>query len=110
MTDDADRTGSNDGLAGKLKGILAKATQAVSGIVKKDDKGAGATGVKAEGKPTERSVKMKKAVEDARKAKDELTRPQPKTGRSAPSWADDAHHGKRPLRPPAVRDLQLRAT
>jgi hypothetical protein len=49
--------------------MLTKATEAVSGIVKKDDDGAGATGATASGKPTERSKKMKDAVEAARKAK-----------------------------------------
>jgi hypothetical protein len=75
LTDDADNSSSPDsgstdgGIVGKLKGMLAKVTGAVTGIVKKDDAGAGATGATASGKPTERSKKMKDAVENARKAK-----------------------------------------
>lgn len=72
MSEDADKPSSLGGLVGKLKGLLTKAVGAVKGLVKKkDDAGAGATGVKATGKPTERSKKMKDAVEAARKNKDD---------------------------------------
>ncbi len=71
VTDDADRPSAIDGALGKVKGVLAKATQAVTGLIKKDEGGAGATGATASGKPTERSKKMKEAVEKARKADDD---------------------------------------
>jgi hypothetical protein len=71
LSEDADKSSSSGGLVGKLKGMLTKATGAVTGLVKKDDDGAGATGAKASGKPTERSKKMKDAVEAARKKDDE---------------------------------------
>ena len=67
LTEDADRSSSTDGPLGRVKAALAKATQAVVGIVKKDD----TAGAGADGKPTERAKKMKAAVEEARKAKND---------------------------------------
>ena len=71
VTDDADRPSGIEGVLGKVKEVVAKATQAVAGIVKKNDAPAGATGATASGEPTERSKKMKDAVEQARKTKDD---------------------------------------
>lgn len=73
MTEDEDRSSKADGPVGRMKGLLAKATQAVAGIVKKDDAGdgAGATGAVPDSKPSERAAKMKDAVEAARKGKDD---------------------------------------
>jgi hypothetical protein len=78
-----DETG---GPLGKVKAVLAKATDAVTGIVNKDDpskgkvkgkgsgsgkgKGSGAVGAVADQEPTEHARKMKDAVEAARKARE----------------------------------------
>ncbi|HVF13114.1 MAG TPA: hypothetical protein VM942_00875 [Acidimicrobiales bacterium] len=70
MTEDADRSSKTDGPLAQVKAVLAKATQVVVGIFKRDG-GGGATGVPADGKPTERAKKMKDAVEAARKNKDD---------------------------------------
>ncbi len=69
--DDDGGTGSGDsaGPVAKVKAALSKATEAVTGLVKKDDDGAGATDAHEE--PTENALKMKAAVKEARKAKDD---------------------------------------
>ena len=58
-----------DGAVGKVKAALAKATQAVTGLVKKDSPADAAPASAAAHGPSERSLKMKAAVEAARKDK-----------------------------------------
>ncbi len=72
MTDDTDRSSKLQGLMEKAKELVGKATEAVSGLVKKDDGEAGGTiPTPADREPTEHSQQMKAAVEAARKAQDD---------------------------------------
>jgi hypothetical protein len=69
---DESATDESTGPVGRVKSALAKATQAVAGIVKKDDGGGeGAAGAVADGEPTQNARKMKDAVEAARKARED---------------------------------------
>ena len=75
MTDDASNgSAERSGAGGRLKAALSKATAAVTSIVKKDGAKEGgndfATPDVAE-KKSERTSKMKDAVEAARKAQDD---------------------------------------
>ncbi len=64
------KTDDGGGALGKVKAALAKATDAVTGLVKKDDDDDGpATPPAATGEPTDNARQMKEAVEAARKAK-----------------------------------------
>lgn len=68
---DDNKSGSaTDGPVGKVKSALSKATQAMTGLVKKDDGPAGGSATAAHDEPTDNSLKMKAAVEEARKARD----------------------------------------
>jgi hypothetical protein len=67
---DESATDESTGPVGRVKSALAKATQAVTAIVKKDD-GGGATAAVADGEPTQNARKMKDAVEAARKARED---------------------------------------
>lgn len=69
MTEDADRSGGMKGLMATAKETLAKAVEAVKGLIKKDDPDE--TGGTVAPAPSERSKKMKAAVEEARKARED---------------------------------------
>ena len=74
MTEDADRSSRMKSLVtaavGSVKSAVGKATEAVSGAIKKDDKASGATGITEE--PRENAQKMKEAVEAALKTKPDV--------------------------------------
>jgi hypothetical protein len=55
----------------KVKSMLGKAVEAVSGLVNKDDQPTGAGAPGAHEEPTEHAQKMKAAVEAAKKSKTE---------------------------------------
>ena len=70
VTEEADGTSKVSSLVAAAKGALAKVTDAVTKVVKKDDDGP-ATPPVAEKKPSENARKMKDAVDAARKAQDD---------------------------------------
>ncbi|HEX7277835.1 MAG TPA: hypothetical protein VF244_10715 [Acidimicrobiales bacterium] len=72
MTEDADRSLSVKMLVGKAKELVGKATEAVSGLVKKDDGEKGGTiPTPPDVEPTENAQQMKANVEAARQARTE---------------------------------------
>ncbi len=69
MTEDANKSGGAKGLVVAAKEKLSKAAEAVTGLLKRDDAdGAGGTTAP---NPSERSKKMKAAVEEARKTQED---------------------------------------
>jgi hypothetical protein len=69
MAEDADGSSRMKGLVAAAKEKLAKATEAVTGLIKKD--GGDDAGGAATPAPSERSKKMKAAVDEARKARED---------------------------------------
>ena len=70
MTEDTGASGGMKGVLATAKEKLSKAAEAVTGLIKKDsaDDGDGTTTAPD---PSERSKKMKDAVKEARKAKED---------------------------------------
>lgn len=72
MTEDADRSLNVKTLVDKAKALVGKATEAVSGLVKRDDGESGGTiPTPPDVQTTESSRNMKAAVEAAKKARAE---------------------------------------